>query len=206
MKLQPKHLKSFWNKKNILFVSLCLIFVIGIGVTTAWLTGYDGDVHYAFQGAFVDCEVVEEFTQGSTVKSNVRVKNTGNVNAYFRAAYTVNWVKNGTENSDSPVVYGTAPQENINYTIVHGSDYNAGGWFGQYDGYHYYIGQPVKPDDESSVLIQTLTYLGGAPAGYHLQVTVLAEALQETPDSEDAYYETWYKTQTSSQSRPTKAN
>ena len=203
MKFEPKHLKSFWNKKNILLVSLCLLLVIGVGGTLAWLTGYDGSVEYPFEGAFVDCSVDEQFD--GTTKSNVRIQNTGTVDAYFRATYTINWVKDGTEDDETPEVYRIAPKEGQDYTV----SINTAEWYGMYDGYWYRFSYPsflsVKAGEYSPVFIQTLTDNGTAPEGYHLQVNILAEAIQSTnDDAEPAFMDTWWKTYGQSQSRPEK--
>ena len=193
MNLQPKHLKNFWTKKNILFVSLVLIFAIGLGVTTAWLSGNDGPTNYVFEGAFVDCAVEEQFD--GTTKSNVCIENTGNVDAYIRATYTVSWVKDGTGvNNVVPVVYHTAPQEGTDYAITYGS-----GWSMSTDGYVYY-NSAVSPEEFTTNVINSLTDKGTAPAGYHLQVTVLPEAVQA--EGANAFGATWGTTQNLAQVRP----
>ncbi len=191
MKLKPKHLKPIWNQKNILFISLVLVFSITLGVAVAWLSGRAGDPAYLFEGAFVDCEVVETFD--GTVKSNVQVKNTGNVDAYIRATYTVNWVKDGTQNA-TPLLYHEQPQVGTDYTISYGS-----GWTLSNDGYFYY-NQVITPEALTGNFIANLTDNGTAPAGYHLQVTVLPEAVQA--EGVNAYQAAWGITKNSPQVRP----
>lgn len=196
MKIKPKHLKSFWNKKNILLISLILSVVLFAGVTVAWLTGYDNDVDYLFEGAIVDCGVEETFN--GSVKSEVVIKNTGNVDAYFRATYTVNWVKDGTQNG-TPVVYPKAPAEGTDYTVSLNNQ-----WINYGDGYYYWIAAEVAPNATSPVFIHNLTDNNTAPEGYHLQVTVLAEALQATGGDEKSFWDTWGTTFQTSQSHPSK--
>ena len=195
MKLQPRHLQSFWNKKNILFVSLVLVVAIGIGVTTAWLSGYDDPILYKFEGAFVDCRVDEQFN--GTTKSNVRVQNTGNVDAYLRATYTVNWVKDGTGvNNVIPVVHYEQPQLGTDYAITYGA-----GWVMSSDGYVYY-NSAVSPNEFTKNFIKTLTDKGTAPAGYHLQVTVIPEAVQAQGAGTTAFDKAWGATKDLAQVRP----
>ncbi len=195
MKFEPKYLKSFWNKKNILFVSLALILALTVGVTAAWLSGYDGLTKYVFEGAHVACEVHETFN--GTVKSNVQVENTGNVDAYIRATYTVSWVKDGTGVSNViPVVYHEAPQQGTDYTVAYGT-----GWVMSNDGYVYYS-QAISPDEFTNYFITTLTDLGTAPAGYHLQVTVFPEAVQAEGEGTKAYDQAWGATKNLAQVRP----
>ena len=195
MKFAPKHLQSFWNKKNILFVSLALIFALTVGVTAAWLSGYAGPTDYVFQGAQVKCQVHETFN--GTTKSNVKVENTGNVDAFIRATYTVNWVKDGTGvNNVVPVVYRDAPQQGTDYTVTYGS-----GWVMSNDGYVYYS-DIVSPEGFTNNFIANLTDLGTAPAGYHLQVTVFPEAVQAEGDGTTAYDEAWGATKNLTQLRP----
>lgn len=205
MKLRPKHIRSFWSKKNILLVSLCVILIATAGLTVAWLTEYD-TVNFEFPGARVDCQVTETFN--GTEKSNVKIQNTGSVDAYFRATYTVNWVKDGTGvNTVAPVMYPTAPKEGVDYTL----SVNQNDWSVMGDGYWYRVTNrqfiTVKAGETSPVFITTLTDKQTAPEGYHLQVNVLAEAIQSTnSDTEPAFMDTWYETYQYSQSTPTPAS
>ncbi len=191
MMKDAKHLRSFWNQKNILFVSLLLIFGIAVGVTTAWLTSNDGPLSYEMAGAFVDCEVLETFN--GTTKSNVRIKNIGNTDAYIRAVYVANWV------NDEGVVHKQRPLSGTDFTLSFGS-----GWSGYSDTYYYYD-TPVAADGVTPVFITSCVSNGTEPEGYHLQVTVLAEAIQALPDT-SVVNEAWWSTRNQEQNKPVPAS
>lgn len=191
MNVKPKHLKAFWNRKSMLFVSLLLIFVVAVGTTTAWLTSNDGPVSYQFEGAFVDCQVLEDFS--NNVKSNVRIENTGNTSAYIRAFYVANWVN---EEGD---VYPVKPKAGTEFALSTG-----GSWTGYTDQYYYYD-SPVEPNEETPVFIVSCTQTVTPPEGYHLQVTVLAEAIQALPNT-DVVAEAWWNTRNQAQTKPVPAS
>ena len=56
-------------------------------------------------------------------------------------------------------------------------------WFVK-DGIYYYK-MPVAPNDQTSNLLNgnPIEQPEGAPEGYHLEVTVLAESIQAAPDT-----------------------
>ena len=191
MDLKPKHLKTFWNRKNILFVSLFLIFAVGIGVTTAWLSGYAGPTDYNFQGVLVDCDVEETFN--APIKENVRIRNTdGTTEAYMRATYTAVWV-NQTDGS----VYPVDPTQSIDYAIEMGTAWTQGT-----DGYWYYS-EPVGANGVTEPFIVTCEELElRTPEGYALQINVIAAAVQSLPDANTVKNQVWANTQ--EQTRPVK--
>lgn len=63
-----------------------------------------------FNPAQISCLVTEEFE--NNIKTNVSIKNTGNTDAYIRAAVIVTWVDNDGN------VYATAPQVGTDYNIT----------------------------------------------------------------------------------------
>ena len=193
MKLKAKHLKPFWNKKNILLVSLILVFSLSAGVALTWLSQQKGLTEYPFEGAKVDCKVVEEFD--GTTKSNVKIQNLGNVAAYMRATYTVSWVKDGTEGTTS-VIYPQEPRLGVDYTVTYGS-----GWVLSNDGYFYY-NAVVAPQGETNPFIVSLVDKHTAPEGFHLQVTVLPEGVQAEGSGEKAYQAAFGNTKNLVQNRP----
>ena len=85
--LKPSKKLIRWNRSFVVLAAL-LVLVLGIvGTTLAWLTDKTKDLTNTFEYAKVSCEVLETVTQ--TTKSDVRIKNTGNTDAYIRATYVV---------------------------------------------------------------------------------------------------------------------
>ena len=151
-------------------IALVLIFCCSVGGTLAWLAASSGPVTNTFKPTAVKC-VVNEDKSGKT-KKNVNVSipekdgTTDTTDAYIRAAIIVNWVdKDGN-------VYGVAPEQPTDYTMeINDSDWTLSG------GYYYYKSS-VAPGGNTDDLIETCTPEETAPDGYHLQVTILAEAIQ----------------------------
>lgn len=155
------------RKGKIALVALALVFCCAAVGTLAWLVAVTGPVVNTFKPTQVS-SYVDEVTNGTT-KKDVRIQNTGNIDAYIRAAIVVNWAdKDGN-------VYGTTPAEN-DYTMT--LNLSDTGWQKGSDGYYYYANR-VKPGEETSVLINSCVPADNqAPAGYNLQVTILADAIQ----------------------------
>lgn len=169
--------------KVMLIASVALIGALAAGGTLAYLFTDTKPVPNVFEPAEVTCAVVEpEYTTDE--KTDVRVRNTGDVNAYIRAEIIVNWAD---ENGN---VFGK-PVEEGDYTIELGS-----GWVEGSDGFWYWT-QLVEPGKETGYLISLLKQNVGviAPAGYYLSVSVLSSAIQadgidESDDS--AVVGAWY--------------
>lgn len=166
-------MKKLMNRKTILLlIAAVLILGMAIGGTVAYLTATTGEVTNTFTPGKVDITVEETF-DGET-KTNVSIKNTGNVDAYIRAKVVVTWQDaNGN-------VYGTMPVVNEDYTITWGTT----GWdLETSDGFYYHT-TAVAPNGNTSVLITSCEPVEGeAPAGYNLHVEILAQAIQAEPTS-----------------------
>ena len=169
------------TKKPVALVAILVLLCCAVAGTVAFLVTSTGPVTNTFTPASVTTQVEEEFN--GTTKSNVRIKNTGNIDAYIRAAVIVNWAD---ENGN---VYGGAtPVAGTDYTISYNKTVQADGgqWIEGSDGYWYYT-KPVAPSTEDNpqytgVLIKSCEPAGQAPAGYALQVTILADGIQSKPD------------------------
>ena len=154
------------------FVLLILAVVLAIGGTLAYIIANTASVENKFTPGEVRCEVEETFK--NNVKSDVKIKNTGNTAAYIRATYVVTWQKDdGTVNGKMPVV-GT------DYTIVFAEN---SGW--KLIGDYWYYTSPVAAGGETGVLIASCKLAEGAavPTGYHLSVEIIASAIQSEPAS-----------------------
>lgn len=152
------------RRMAVLAISLLLMVTIAITGTLAYLSTNTDPARNTFKPSHVTCEVNETFT--GSEKSNVTVRNTGDTDAYIRAAIVVNWQNAAGE------IYGASPVEGTDYTITLGK-----GWTKGDDGFYYYNAS-VAPKDSTTNLIERCSPLGNAPEGYGLNVTILASAIQ----------------------------
>lgn len=164
------------GRKTALILSLCLIFALAVGTTFALLKANTAPVENTFTAAKSGTDIVEEL-DGNQKKSIV-VKNTGTAVSYVRVKLVMNWVDENGNVSATPV----------NITV----DYDNTNWFEQ-DGIYYYK-MPVapvdaKPNNVTTNLLKTPITQGTAPAGCHLEVTVLAESIQAAPST--AVQQSW---------------
>lgn len=164
------------KNKRLIITILCLCIVTcAVGGVVAYLTSRTEPVTNEFVPAKVSC-VVEEIFEGG-VKNDVKIRNTGNVDAYIRVSVVANFV------SDDGKVLATAPQEGTDYMVV----WNPHGWKKGTDGF-WYCKQAVAPDGLTPMLIESAVAVS-APAGYRLNIQILATAIQSAPDA--AVQEAW---------------
>ena len=158
------------NKKLLLIAIAVVIVTVActVGGTLAYLFTGTPSVDNSFQTVYVSCSVEEKF-DGRT-KSDVAVKNTGDINAYIRATFVVMWVANDGS------VLSTKPVLGTDYTLTYGS----GKWALGSDGFYYYT-LPVSAGDTTEILLDKVILTGTAPEGYSLTVHVAATAIQATP-------------------------
>lgn len=162
-----------WNRSFVLVVSVLVLLLGIVGASLAYLTMKTEPVKNEFAYGKVSCEVLEDFK--GAVKSNVRIKNTGNIPAYIRARVVVTW-KN--ENGD---IYGTKPVLGEDYLFEYLLDpimieTDSGGWY-------FYFREPVEPGKETRWMINDCkkTETANVPEGYDLSVEILADAIQSEP-------------------------
>lgn len=157
------------NLNIVIFAALCLCLVANaVGGVYAYLMAKTGPISNEFVPAIVSCSVEEDFTDG--VKSNVKVRNTGNIDTYIRATVIVTFA------SEDGKILATAPVEGTDYTV----DWAAEGWLKGADGYWYHT-KPVKPNETTASLINT-AQLVSAPDDYRLHMQILATGIQSAPD------------------------
>ena len=172
---RTKYSKRRANKRKatVLLSSLALILALFVGVTTAFLIAKDGSVTNTFKSSHVACQVNEESFNGTT-KTNVTISNTGDTEAYIRAAIVVTW-----KDAENGNVYGAMPVLGTDYTM----EMNLSNWIEGSDGYYYYK-KAVQPGDKTDVLIVKCTAVqDNVPAGYGLNVEILSSAIQSVPVS-----------------------
>lgn len=164
------------KKKIVLLVSLALL-LIGVGSTLAYLFDVTSPVINEFTPSEVTCDVVE--TVNNDVKTNVMIHNTGNTDAFIRAAIVVNWANSKGD------VYGKTPVQSTDYVMELDLQ---NGWVAGDDGFYYWT-KPVAANDDASdkdltgVLIKEVKLADGkeAPEGYALSVEILCSAVQNEP-------------------------
>lgn len=159
--------KSFVKKNKIISIIVALFLFIGIAtpITYAYLQDRTSEVTNIFTPGSVTTEIKEEPFDGNE-KKYVKIKNTGNVAAYIRAAIIVNWV------DDAGNISGEPPVEDNDYVIL----LNNNDWLHHNDGYYYHKA-PVAPDDFTSVLIESARPLVDKE-GYTLSIEILASGIQ----------------------------
>ena len=166
------------RKAPVALVAILVLLCCAVAGTVAYLVTSTGPVTNTFTPARVTTEVVEEFN-GQT-KSNVKIQNTGDIDAYIRVAVIVNWAD---ENGN---VYGGAvPKEGKDYSELKLKT----SWVKGSDGYYYYT-NPVAPEAFTTAMFEPITQQQDcADTNYKLQVTILADGIQSVPA--DAVKEAW---------------
>lgn len=153
------------RKTITLVAALTLILALAIGGTIAWLTDSTNSVVNTFTPAHVACQVTENFNSTTGVKSNVNVKNTGDIDAYIRVKLVTYRTNDAGQH-----IGGTATVP----VFTPGT-----GWV-LHDGYYYYT-LPVAPNGQPAAnLIDsiTLTSSYNDADGGHQAIDVMAEAIQ----------------------------
>ena len=151
------------TKTILVLAAVVLMLACTVGGTLAFLITQTDSVTNTFDPGKVTCEVTEgSFTDNeSTVKQDVKIKNTGNTDAWIRATVVANWVK------DDKVV---APwTDDVRY--------NTTAWTQGNDGYFYYK-ETVAAQGFTANLFDRYTP-GKAPVdGAHLEMTIVCQAVQ----------------------------
>ena len=155
-------------------LSVALAGVLLAGGTLAYIVTKTVDVENAFTPGIVSCEVVETFEDGDAEKKNVTVKNTGSADAYVRAAISVSWVAADDPLGKEGDVHGSSltQGEDGDYVLTTGSNWTLR------DGFYYYKGEVAGGASTTDLIVSCAPVAGKAPAGYVLQVDVIASAVQ----------------------------
>ena len=149
------------NKRTvILLASLTLLMGLTIGSTAAYLITHTSQVTNTFTPAKVSCHITEKFAPDGK-KEEVKIKNTGNVDAYIRAKVIISWT-----DADGNIV--PAPFDD--------PDFTTGDNWSKVDNIYYYSLR-VAPKDSTTNLINSIAPTGDTK-GYRLKVDIIADAIQ----------------------------
>lgn len=158
-----------WNRQFVLLASIAVLLVGAVGGSLAYLTTNTPDVVNTFTPGEVPPTINEtKPEENGNVKKNVSVTNTGNVDAYIRAAVVVNWVDDQGNIVNNP--------EGHAYEIVWAKT----GWADGNDGYYYYK-EPVAANGTTGELISSAYPTAGTT--YKLQIEIMAQTIQSKPTS-----------------------
>lgn len=164
------------DRAVLLLVSLVLVLSVAIGGTLGYLTGQVSVTNTMQVGDFTT-EIEEDLDKD--VKRDVKVKNTGDYDAYVRAVVVVTW-----QNTEGHV-YPEAPVAGRDYEI----NYNSNNWT-QSGNFWYYNGV-VGAGQSTANLINLCQPKENVkiPEGYDLNVEILASSIQAEPA--DAVQNAW---------------
>ncbi|MBO5159041.1 MAG: hypothetical protein J6B94_05560 [Lachnospiraceae bacterium] len=166
---EKHHKKSRRTRKSAaLLVSLLLLLTVTVGSTIAFLVDSDGPLHNLFNPSDVTTKV-EETLEGNT-KKDVKIQNTGDTDAWIRAAVVITW-----QDAEGNV-YGQVPAK-TDYDIIWGS-----GWKTGSDGFYYWPSPVAANTGVTGDLIESISLKGTAPAdGYYLTVEIIGSGIQNKP-------------------------
>lgn len=154
-------MKKMTLKTILTLAALVLLLTFTVSGTLAYIATGTGPVENVFQPVTVSTEIDEGFDKET--KSSVVIKNTGDIPVFIRVAVVGNWCNDANE-----VVEKWTP------SFTPGTD-----WF-QKGGYYYYS-KAVAPTGKTSDLLGS-DITASANNGLHLEVMVMQQAIQATPE------------------------
>lgn len=131
LKRVPRH------KPTIFYVFGVTLLIIAVcGTVLAYMFKSTDDKTNHFTPAVVSCEVKEITDQQVTEKSSIKVKNTGNINAYIRVRFVSYWIRT-TDDGQNQIVPmpSEMPEIDINQGWLKGENHT------------YYCKSPIAPGD-----------------------------------------------------------
>ena len=156
-----KYSMTHTKTKTVFLLLAFIVLVISlVSTTVAYLSTQTNPIENTIAYDKVTSEVIETFD--GTTKSDVKIMNAGNTEAYIRATFII------TFQNDAGDVHSTQP-------VLETDEY-------------YYYDQAVQSGSTTANLINSLVSLN-APQGYTLAVDILADAIQATPI--EAVREAW---------------
>lgn len=174
----PAHRRRSKRRKqqSLIIAVVAILCSIIACATIAFVFTSTKPLENTFTDAYVACDVLETFD--GTTKSDVTIKNTGEVQSYIRAKVVVTWMS-----ADETKVTALKPVDDSDYVITYANETGAAtNWEKGADGYWYYK-KPVNVGDETENLIESCSLIDGInePDGYYLSVEIVASSIQSTP-------------------------
>ena len=167
------------TKRIVMMASIILTLAISVAGTLAWLYTEPQVVENTFIPTEVPNKVVETFD--GTTKTNVKIKNVGNIDAYVRASVIATWAEVDSNGNPTHSVYNEKPALAMSDL---GTD-----WVYGNDGYYYYT-KKVASGDETGVMFSSIALADNAvkPTAaegydYVLSVEIMGQTIQAEPDS-----------------------
>lgn len=149
------------------------------GVAAAYMIRQTPYAINEFETAFVECEVAEIMNSDATAKTSIKIKNTGNIDAYLRLRIVSYW-----ENSKGEI----KAKASVSPSFLRGEDWLKGSG----DIYYYQI--PVSPEAFTGELLASQLVLSESTEADGTErllqvVEIFAEAIQAMP--ENAVTDSW---------------
>lgn len=156
--------------KKVIFITLILIILItSVSLTVSYLKRRSATSN-KFTAGTTTHEIIEDFDAENKLKSNVKIKNTGNVSQYVRVSIIFTW-----QDSDDNII-DEIPVEDEDYSLTLSSSSN---WIRGSDSYYYYK-VPLEKEEVSDILIEECKQLKQY-TNKILVVDVSAQSIQATP-------------------------
>jgi len=166
------HFLKWSGKKAVACLCVALVLTLALAGTTIALVVMRTN------------SLVNEFTPANLsidkTADGKGVINDGEVKAYVRAAVVFTWESTSVPGTISSV----APIEGVDYNYTCSGD-----WVKAVDGFWYFTKKPTIAPGESFNVIDSVTVIKEAPAGYKLSVELLLDAIQAEPSG--AVTESW---------------
>lgn len=153
---------------------VCILACAAVSGSLAWLISTPEPVVNTFTPGVVTIQVDEKFN--GTTKSDVRIKNTGDVPAYIRVALVPAWVDDEGNIAAKPASLG-----DCNITWGNNGNGYEDDWFIGSDGF-YYCKTVIEPDGSTPILIKSCTVKDGEHK-YDFELQIIASAVQSLPTS-----------------------
>lgn len=176
------------NRRRFILIAamISLISLALVGGTLAYLMAYTDPAVNEFTPGDIDVEIEENFPpptdSQTTAQKQVRIKNTGKIDAFIRATIVPTFRQDGKSLAgavdysgvNSGVINVTAPDGETVITLNLASGWN-GKWF--YANGVFYYRDAVPPTGYTSYLLDSVTRSGGDD-WQGLEVEVLCDAVQ----------------------------